>query len=111
MDPMRCYLENSSTIEVAGHSRSAPEKADKVGCDLILMDIHLGTGKNGLDATREIRKLPAYEHIPIVAVTGYTSPEDKNKIFDAGCSHYLGKPNTKKELLKAVEEAVGFTSA
>jgi CheY-like chemotaxis protein len=70
------------------------------------MDIHLGPGENGMEATRKIRLIPAYERVPVIAVTGYTTSADKNRIFSSGCTHYLGKPFTKNQLLHIIQEAV-----
>ncbi|MHC1569790.1 MAG: response regulator, partial [Candidatus Syntropharchaeales archaeon] len=46
---------------------------------LILMDVTLGCGMCGLDTTEKIRSNPAWRDIPIIAVTGLTSPEDEAK--------------------------------
>ena len=73
---------------------------------IILMDINLGPGKNGMEATREIRRMTGYEHTPIIAITGFTDQNDKEKIFESGCSHYLGKPFSQRALLETVKTAL-----
>lgn len=106
VDVIRFHLHDKGMIDAVANAEDALEMVRKKQYDIILMDIHLGAGKSGLDATCEIRKMPAYKHIPIIAVTGYTTSEDKKRIFDAGCSHYLGKPFTKEQLMKIIREAV-----
>ncbi len=58
---------------------------------LILMDIQL-PGKSGLELTRELRSNPALQAARIVALSGYTRPEDEQSSINAGCDGYIGKP-------------------
>ncbi len=106
VDVIRLQLNELASIDVASNGDVAIKKSRENLYDLILMDIHLGAGKNGLDATQQIRKIPAYELIPIIAVTGYTTDADKERIFQAGCNHYLGKPFSKEQLLGKIKEAI-----
>ncbi|MBN1199583.1 MAG: PAS domain S-box protein [Bacteroidales bacterium] len=103
---LTAYLQEKYQISVALDGKNALALADQIQFDLILMDINLGPDMNGLDVTRIIRKKPGYDHIPVIAVTGYTNASDKNEIFQAGCSHYLGKPFTKEQLLEKIKEAL-----
>ncbi len=71
---------------------------------LILMDIHMPE-LSGIEATKEIRRLEAAsgKHIPIVAMTASTLPEDHRNCFDAGMDDFLAKP-VNLESLQAVLE-------
>jgi signal transduction histidine kinase/CheY-like chemotaxis protein len=57
--------------------------------DLILMDIQL-PGKNGYEATMEIRKFN--KDVVIIAQTAYALTGDREKALLAGCNDYLSKP-------------------
>jgi CheY-like chemotaxis protein len=59
--------------------------------DLILMDIQL-SGMDGLEATRCLKADPATRDIPVVAVTAYAMPGDREKALAAGCAGYITKP-------------------
>lgn len=72
--------------------------------DAILMDINLGSGIDGLQATQQIRKHEGYDNIPIIAVTGYTMIGDKERLLDGGCSHYIGKPFNQETVLTIMNE-------
>jgi len=69
--------------------------------DLILMDIQL-PGIDGYEATRRIKINPALSHIPIIAVTSYALSGDAGKARDAGCTEYITKPYSPRQLLATV---------
>ena len=64
------------------------------------MDINLGKDMNGMVVVREIRKLPGYAKTPIVALTAFVLPGDREEFIKGGCTHYLGKPFTQNQLFK-----------
>ena len=70
--------------------------------DLILMDVRLLGGIDGLEATRRIKAMPHLAHIPILAVTASVRPEDELQALDAGCSGFISKPIDINELPKQV---------
>ena len=66
--------------------------------DLVLMDLQLPV-MNGLDAAREIRRLPRGWNIPIIAVTANAYDDDRQRCLAAGMNDYLAKPFTSSSLL------------
>lgn len=71
---------------------------------LILMDINLGKGPDGMDTTRAIRKMERYRDVPIIALTAYAGDEERREILNAGCSQYLSKPYTFNDLMTMIEQ-------
>ena len=69
--------------------------------DVIIMDIMLPK-MNGLEATIEIRKNPKTAAIPILAATALAAPGERERCLAAGCSDYLAKPFTHKQLALAL---------
>jgi len=59
--------------------------------DMIILDIML-PGVNGFEVCREIRKIPHMGDTKILAVTGYDTPENRQKIMESGADDYLTKP-------------------
>jgi len=76
--------------------------------DCILMDIQMPE-MDGIEASKHIRndeKFRDKSHIPIIALTAYTMPEDREKINDAGLDDYISKPVNMDYLLKSVARFV-----
>ncbi len=74
--------------------------------DLVLMDLKMNV-MNGFEATRQLKQLnPA---VPIIAVTAYALPVDKNKAFKAGCDDYITKPFRKDALIEVMEKYILFS--
>jgi two-component system cell cycle response regulator DivK len=84
-------LHGYSIIEVAT-GELAIEMAESERPDLILMDLRLREGIDGIEATRRLKALPSVAHIPVVAITASVSPEDMQRALDSGCSGFIRKP-------------------
>lgn len=67
--------------------------------DLIVMDVKMPV-MSGLEATIEIRKKD--KKIPIIALTAYALPGDREMCINSGCSDYIPKPIDKSDFLKRV---------
>jgi CheY-like chemotaxis protein len=102
------YIKNIANVDSAMDGPSAISKAQAGKYAIILMDINLGVGMNGVEATQRIRKIKGYESTPIVAVTAYAMVGDSEIFLNSGCTHYIAKPFSKREMLdlmgKIVEE-------
>jgi|SRR5271157_2762898 len=75
--------------------------------NVILMDIRLD-GMDGLEATRRLKADPVFASIPVVGVSAYAMEEDMERASRAGCSGYIRKPFTKKELVEIVRKFAGI---
>lgn len=100
---MMTMLKKIASIDTAVDGLSAVEKASKEFYDVILMDINLGHGMNGLQATSEIRKIKRYKETPIIAVTAFAMAGDKEEFLSSGCTDYLAKPFSKDKLISTIE--------
>jgi CheY-like chemotaxis protein len=64
--------------------------------DVVLLDMQMPE-MNGIEATREIRKIR--KNLPIIAQTAFIFEDDKDIILEAGCDACLIKPIRKDHLL------------
>ena len=72
--------------------------------DFIVMDINLQGEYNGLDALKMIRQMPEFVNLPIVAVTAYVLPGDKEKFIAAGFTDFISKPIFREKMVSALEK-------
>lgn len=93
------YLKDYCNIYSAIDGKSAMEMTRNQKFDAILMDINLGPGIDGIQAMLEIRKRLDYRYIPIIAVTGYASIGDRERLIATGFTEYLLKPFKKDNVI------------
>jgi CheY-like chemotaxis protein len=83
--------------------------------DLVIVDLFM-PGMNGLDTTKAIRKLNRL--VPIIAASGFMfgrscpdMPNFEAMVMEAGATSALYKPFRPKELVQAIEKAIGMTNS
>ncbi|KAG9643713.1 putative histidine kinase HHK19p, partial [Aureobasidium melanogenum] len=80
--------------------------------EVILMDIEMPL-MDGLQATREIRKLEKEGkltgHVPIIAVSANARQEQRDLAMDAGMDDSISKPFRIAELVPKIERLAGWT--
>lgn len=91
------------TLIAATDGEEALDAAIREKPDLIIMDLNLPK-VSGLEATRRLRQIPAFNHIPIIAVTAHAMKGDEEKIIEAGCDAYLPKPIDTRQLPRVIAE-------
>lgn len=105
-DVITYFIKNVCSVDSALDGPTSIDMAKAGQYDVILMDINLGLGMNGMEATKQIRLLPGYEAIPIVAVTAYAMVGDREIFLNAGCTHYISKPFTRQEILELLKKVL-----
>ncbi len=70
--------------------------------DIILLDIQLPS-LDGYGVAKLIRSHDLTEKIPIIAVTSYAMPGDREKAMEAGCNGYIEKPIDPETFIETME--------
>ena len=70
--------------------------------DLIISDIGMPE-MDGYAFAENLRALPAYATIPMIAVTGYVEYDDRDRALSAGFNTHLKKPVDVVKLLELIE--------
>ncbi len=90
-------------MAIATDAIEAIEKAAELKPDLILMDIKLGDGMDGIEAAHRIR---AQYDIPVVYVSAYADRELLDRARATHPAGFINKPFTTKDLLTTINLAL-----
>ena len=90
-----------ATIE-AGTGEEGVRLAIEKRPDLTLMDIQL-PDIDGIEALARIRKDPALDPMPVIAVSASVMPDDQHKIVSSGFDAFVTKPIDLKHFLATVQ--------
>ncbi len=69
--------------------------------DAVLMDIHMPV-MDGFEATRQIRGLPGFSTLPIIALTAGVTEEERGECLAAGMNDFVSKPINPSLLLSTL---------
>ncbi|MGW0737636.1 response regulator [Streptomyces sp. NPDC002851] len=97
-------LGSAPDIEVVGEAGTGEEAvalAAKLTPDVVLMDLQLGPGMDGVEATRRI----AATEVHVLVLTTYDTDADVTRAIEAGATGYLLKAERPEELFAAIHSA------
>jgi signal transduction histidine kinase/ligand-binding sensor domain-containing protein len=78
-------------IIIANSGEQALQKLTQQHIALILMDIEM-PGIDGFETTRQLRRLPGYARVPVIAMTAHHSDNIRQNCGQAGMNDVLTKP-------------------
>lgn len=95
-------------VAVAVDGPSGVAAATESPPDLVLLDIQL-PGMDGHAVARALRQVLTLAKTPIIAVTSYAMPGDRERSLAAGCDGYIEKPIDPMTFVATIESIAGFT--
>ncbi|MEV0906975.1 response regulator transcription factor [Streptomyces hokutonensis] len=108
---LRALLSSADGIEVVGEAGSGEEAlalAARVRPDVVLMDLQLGDGMDGVTA---IGKLTADGSPRVLVLTMFDTDADITRAVEAGATGYLLKAERPEELFTAIHSAASGRTA
>ena len=73
--------------------------------DLVICDLQL-PAMNGFEVLQLLQQDPACCHIPVMAVTAFSAPDDESRAAAAGFCGYIRKPIEPKRFVQRIDEAI-----
>ncbi len=99
-------LEEYYDVSASGAPEEALQEAAARRIDLVLMDINLSSDRTGLDVMHALRQIPGHEHTPVIALTAYALPGDRERFIRDGFNDYLPKPFAVDDLLDLIRHSL-----
>lgn len=93
-------------VSTAFSATEALDAARSHRFDAVISDIGM-PGMSGYQLAEALRALPAYRTTPLIAVTGFSMYEDRERARDAGFDDFLNKPISPAALIDAVKRLCG----
>lgn len=90
-------------VSTASNAKQAIALASENQFDVVISDIGMPE-MNGYELAKAIRLLPGYETVPLVAVTGYSMFDDRNRSLTAGFTEHVTKPIDPRAFLELIEQ-------
>jgi signal transduction histidine kinase/DNA-binding response OmpR family regulator len=105
-------LPTGVDIEVAENGQHALDKLTTQGAtfDLVLMDLQMPV-MGGIAATQQIRLMPAFDALPVVAMTAHAFQEEKDNCFAVGMNDHISKPIMPEVLFKSLQRWLGSATS
>ena len=100
----KVQMKELKNIQFAASFEEALPLLESQKFDFIVMDINLQGEYNGLDALKIIHQMSGFENIPVIAVTAYVLPGDKEKFIATGFTDFISKPIFREKLLESLNK-------
>ncbi|MGK9476333.1 response regulator [Melioribacter sp. OK-6-Me] len=96
---LKIYLKKYFLPDACESAEELYDLLSQNSYDIIIMDIALKGGKDGIQLIQELKSNESYSHIPILCYTTFAMNRDRINALNAGCDLYLTKPSDIKTLL------------
>ncbi|MDQ8154744.1 MAG: PAS domain S-box protein [Gemmatimonadota bacterium] len=90
-------------VDVARNGQLAVAMVRAQPYDAVLMDVQMPV-MDGLKATQILRAEPAFSRLPIIALTAFAMPGDRERCLEAGANDHVSKPVRLRALVSLIEK-------
>lgn len=104
VDMLQSLFEmDGAFVETAGGGAEALELAAKKEFDVILSDISM-PAMDGFELLRRLRRLPGYQQVPVLALTGFGRAEDVERATAEGFFSHVTKPIDVESIIEILQK-------
>jgi len=98
-----------AVVQIAGDGQAGLDAlaAAPAPFDAVLMDLQMPV-MDGLSATRALRRNPAWQALPVIAMTANAMPSDREDCIAAGMNDHIGKPFDMQDLVLCLIRHTGW---
>lgn len=89
----------------AGNANDALLFLDGRMINFVISDFNM-PGMNGIELTKQIRKMSAYKNIPILMLSTEINPDKKKEALNAGVMGWVKKPFDLIEFKKLIQKVI-----
>ena len=108
LDLLSQFLEEDYDVSASSDAQVALKTLKEQSFDAVLLDInmpHIG----GLELCAQIKKMPAYENIPVLFITALSETKKIKEGFDLGAADYIVKPFKLQVISIRLEAHIKFS--
>lgn len=92
LELVKYLLECSGyAVSVARDGRQGVALVTQIRPDLVICDLQM-PALDGYEVLKLLRQDPALAQVPVIAVTAFSMPNDRQKVLTAGFDGYISKP-------------------
>lgn len=99
---VKYFLKKNFDLKFAPTGEFALYLIQSTQFDVIIMDINLGEGIDGIETARMIRELDSYKNVPIIAITANLSCNVRDNCINVGMDAFLPKPFRREDLVNTI---------
>lgn len=101
-------MAENFTVLLANNGTSALQIADNKSPDVIILDVKM-PDLSGYEVCERLKSNPQTKAIPVIIVTGFDAPEDRERGLLAGAQSFLSRPFSGDNLVGHVRDLLTQT--
>lgn len=102
LEAMLSMTDDLELADVVDNGDAAVATVKEKAVDVVLMDVNLGAGINGIEATKQIKK--AAPDTKVLVLTMFTDPGTVAEAVKAGADGYLSKGSSRQSVIQAIHD-------
>ncbi|MEP7293718.1 MAG: response regulator [Chloroflexota bacterium] len=95
----------NAAVRTAASAQQCLDIMEEKAPTLLLADIQMA-GMSGIELLAKVREREDWRAIPVIAITAFAMPGDRERILAAGFNGYISKPLSVMQLVDQLQELI-----